>query len=169
MRKSAAIILAAAMAAASAACGGDPGTPAPPGTTPAPVTEPPATGTPGIEAGAYLAAMAPAANAVGTAIAGIPAECGPANVPQCRNALKKVHDTNAELEKALAGRTVPGCLREADSEMRRSTELMDQGMHDWLKAMDAQDFAALNRLDHELGQANAHQTRAFDLLMHSSC
>jgi len=138
--------------------------------TPASVTELPATGVPGVEAGAYLAAMAPAANAVGTAIAGIPAECGPSNVPQCRDALRKVHDANAGLEKALAGsRTVPGCLREADSEMHRSTELMDQGMHDWLKAMDEQDFAALNRLDHELGQASAHQARAFDLLMHSSC
>ncbi|MEU5265545.1 hypothetical protein [Amycolatopsis sp. NPDC021455] len=169
MRKSAAILLAVAITAGSGGCGGNPGTPAPAVTTPASVTEPPATGIPGADAVAYLAAMTPAANAVGTAIAGIPAECGPSNVPECRDALRKVHDANAGLEKALAGRTVPGCLREADAEMHRSTELMDQGMHDWLKAMDEQDFAALNRLDHELGQASAHQARAFDLLTHSSC
>lgn len=169
MRKSAVILLAAAITAGGAGCAGNPGTPMPAGTTPASVTEPPATGAPGGEAGVYLAAMAPAANAVGAALAGIPAECGPSNVPQCRAALRKVHDANAGLEKTLAGRTVPGCLREADAEMHRSTELMDQGMHDWLKAMDEQDFAALNRLDHELGQASAHQARAFDLLMHSSC
>ncbi|MET8997604.1 hypothetical protein [Amycolatopsis sp. NPDC004169] len=169
MRKPTVILLAAAITAASAACGGSPGTPEPSGTTPASITEPPATGVPGVEAGVYLAAMAPVANAVGAAIAGIPAVCGPSNVPECRDALRKVHDANAALEKALAGRTVPGCLHEADAEMHRSTELMDRGMHDWLKAVDGQDFAAVNRLDHELGQANAHQVRAFDLLTHSSC
>lgn len=168
MRKSATILLAAVITAGGAGCGGDPGSLGS-SRTPVSVVEPPATGVPGVEGGAYLAAVAPAANAIGTAIAGIPAACGPSNVPECRNALRKVHDANAGLEKALAGRTVPGCLREADSEMHRSTELMDQGMHDWLRAVDEQDLAALNRLEDELGQANAHQAHALDLLMHSSC
>ena len=169
MRKWAMILLAATITASSAACGANPGTPMPAGTTSASATEPTATGAPGVEASAYLAAMAPAVNAVGTAIAGIPAECGPSNVPQCREALKKVHDANAELEKTLAGRTVPGCLREADTEMHSSTELMDQAMHDWTHGMEEQDFTVLESLGRKLDQASAHQTRALDLLQHSTC
>lgn len=169
MRKSSAILVAAAITAGIAGCGDQPGAPVASVTISTTVAEPPGTGIPGTEADAYIAAMAPALNAVGTALAGIPAECGPSNTQECREALKKVHGANAELEKQLAGRTAPGCLHDADAEMRSSTGLMDQAMHDGMRGIEDQDHPALQRMGRELDQSSAHQTRALDLLQHSSC
>ena len=169
MRKSAAILLAAAITAGSAGCGGKPGAPVSPGTTSSSATEPSGAGVPGTEAGAYLGALAPAMNALGAALVGIPTVCGPSNVPECRDALKKVHDANAALEKVRHVLPVLGGLCEADSEMHSSAELMDRAMHDWTNGMDAGNFTALAGLGREFDEASAHQTRAIDLLQHSSC
>jgi hypothetical protein len=142
-------------------------------------TSPTATGTSGSttteaaisapQAAGYMTALVPKLNAVGTAVAAMPSTCDASTMPACQSSLQRIHDANADLEKALQDNTVPGCLREADSELRASTHLLDQATHDGMNSLSGQDLTALQAMSTETEQAAAHQTRAMDLLQHSSC
>ena len=120
------------------------------------------------QATAYANAILADVNAEARVLTSFESSCDPNSPQTCRQAAQKIHDANANLEKALQTPNPP-CLQQADSEAHTATGLIDQATHNILNGIDQRSSSLLTRGAEELAEAGGHFTTAGELMVSRNC